>query len=101
MIRLQRHRKGMSQTQLGKALNKPQSYIARVETGATDVRLSTLTEIARILDLEPILIPKHLVPSVRYMIEAPQQSSAMAPRLVGNKPEEADQDHDDHELDQA
>ena len=102
MIRQQRHRRGMSQAHLGQLLKTPQSHLARIETGATDVRLSTLTEIARALDLEPMLVPKHLVPAVRYMIEAPQQPSVSPPKLVGNEPEETDdedeQEHKQHEL---
>lgn len=87
-IRLQRHQRGISQSELGQLVKMPQSHIARIERGLTDVRLSTLTEIARALDLEPMLIPKHLVPAVRYMIDAPQQPSMAPPKLVGNEPED-------------
>lgn len=89
-IRLQRNRKGISQSELGHRLKMPQSQIARIEAGDRDIRLSTLTEIARALDLEPMLIPKRLIPAVRYMIEAPEQRSAVGPRLVGNDPEDVD-----------
>lgn len=87
-IRLQRSRKGMSQAELGERLKMPQSQIARIEAGERDIRLSTLTEIARALDLEPMLVPKRLTPAVRYMIEAPEQRTAGGPRLVGNDPED-------------
>lgn len=89
-IRLQRNRKGMSQVELGERLRMPQSQIARIEAGDRDVRLSTLTEIARALDLEPMLVPKRLIPAVRYMIEAPEQRSSRRPKLVGNDPEDVD-----------
>ena len=100
-LRLQRLRKHLSQTRLGQLLKISQSHLARIERGGMDVRLSTLTEIARALDLEPMLVPKHLVPAVRYMIEAPHQPSLPPPKLVGNAPEEAEQGeeqgHQQHE----
>jgi HTH-type transcriptional regulator / antitoxin HipB len=93
-IRLQRQQRGMSQSQLGQLVKMPQSHIARIERGSTDVRLSTVTEIARALDLEPMLIPKHLVPAVRYMIEAPQHPSMTPPKLVGNEPEDIEDEYE-------
>lgn len=86
-LRLHRQRKRISQAELGHQLKMPQSQIARVEAGTSDLRLSTLVEIARALDLEPMLVPKHLIPAVRYMIETPQSNSE-APKLVGNEPED-------------
>jgi hypothetical protein len=53
---------------------------------------------ARVLDLEPMLIPKRLVPAVRALIEhaadgghskVPAKSS---PSLVGGVPEDADEE---------
>lgn len=82
-IRIRRQVKGLSQAQLGKALSMPQSHLARIESGATDVRLSIFIEIARTLDLEPMLIPKYIVPAVEYVID-PRQSSRVR-RLVGNE----------------
>ncbi len=89
-IRLQRNRKGMSQVELAERLKMPQSQIARIETGERDIRLSTLAQIARALGLEPMLVPKRLIPAVRYMIEAPEQPSSRGPKLVGNDPEDVD-----------
>jgi|SRR5579859_6581806 len=89
-IRLQRNRKGMSQVELAERLKMPQSQIARIETGERDIRLSTLAQIARALGLEPMLVPKRLIPAVRYMIEAPEQPSSRRPKLVGNDPEDVD-----------
>ena len=91
-IRTQRQKRGMSQSRLGSIVQMPQSQLARIEAGASDVRLSTLTEIARALDLEPMLIPKHLVPAVQYMVNAPDQPSEGAPRLVGNHPDDPGKD---------
>lgn len=91
-IRLRRQNRDLSQAHLGFIVGMPQSQLARIEKGASDVRLSTLIEIARALDLEPMLIPKQLVPAVQYMIDAPQHQSASAPRLVGNHPDDPGQD---------
>jgi HTH-type transcriptional regulator / antitoxin HipB len=87
-IRIQRRNRGMTQSRFGSIVGMPQSQLARIERGASDVRLSTLTEIARALDLEPMLIPKHLAPAVQYMIHAPNQPSENAPKLVGNTPDD-------------
>ena len=89
-IRLQRNRKGISQVELGERLKMPQSQIARIEAGERDIRLSTLAQIARALDLEPMLVPKRLTPAVRYMIDAPEQTTLGGPKLLGNDPEDFD-----------
>jgi HTH-type transcriptional regulator/antitoxin HipB len=89
-IRLQRKRRGLSQADLGRRLRMPQSQIARIEKGDSDIRLSTLVEMARALDLEPMLVPKHLISPVRYMIDAPTEARPGAPKLVGNDPEDVD-----------
>ncbi len=94
-IRGQRRSRKISQAELGRRVGMPQSQIARIEHGATDLRLSTVLELARILDLEPMLVPKHLVPAVRYMIAPPPSTSEATtefagPKLVGNEPEDAD-----------
>jgi len=89
-IRLERNRKGMSQVELAERLKMPQSQIARIETGERDIRLSTLAQIARALGLEPMLVPKRLTPAIRYMIEAPEQRTSSRPKLVGNDPEDVD-----------
>ncbi|MDR3734608.1 MAG: helix-turn-helix transcriptional regulator [Acidobacteriaceae bacterium] len=96
-IRKARETRGISQTELGKALGQPQSSISRIERGG-DLRVSTLLEMARILDLEPLLVPKHLVPAVQALIEhaadqgrteLPDESSSS---LVGGVPEDADEE---------
>jgi transcriptional regulator with XRE-family HTH domain len=45
-------------------LGLPQSHISDIEKGKKDIRLSTLIEIARVLGLELVLIPRELVPAV-------------------------------------
>jgi transcriptional regulator with XRE-family HTH domain len=96
-IRAERRRRRLSQMQLGELLDIPQSHLARIEAGRTDLRVSTLVEISRALDLELMLIPKRVAPAVRYLIESPHQPSTLPPKLVGNEPEDAEGDQKERE----
>jgi HTH-type transcriptional regulator / antitoxin HipB len=92
-LRDQRRRQNLSQAQLGQRLGVPQSQINRIERGGSDIRLSTLLEMAHALGLEPVLIPKTLLPAVRHLLAREQgggESSAtgLPRRLLGNEPEE-------------
>ncbi len=73
-----------------------QAQIARIESGLTNPRISTLTELARALGLEPVLLPKQLLPSVSYLI-AQHRGELAKPetkrRLIGAEPEDADAEH--------
>lgn len=94
-IRQAREAKGFTQSDLGRRLGQPQSSVSRIERGG-DLRLSTLLEMARILDLEPMLVPKRLVPAVQALIEhaaSPDQSGfpdVSSPPLAGGAPEDAE-----------
>lgn len=93
-IRGAREAKGFTQAEFGLRLGQPQSSVSRIERGG-DVRLSTLFEMARILDLEPMLIPKRLVPAVQALTEhrVGQGSGELPARswpLVGGVPEDAE-----------
>ena len=61
----------------------PQSHISKIESGHVDIRLSSLIELARVLDLELSLVPRKLVPAVRSIIrtsETEQLASAESMR---------------------
>lgn len=76
--------KGLSQRALSTAAGIPQSHISKIETGAVDLRLSSLIDLARALDLELVLIPRSHVPAVRSLVrmgEADQEAHP-AHRLV-------------------
>jgi HTH-type transcriptional regulator / antitoxin HipB len=66
-LKLARKRKGLTQAELGKKVGLPQSYVSKVEGGSIDIRLSSLLELARALELEPILVPRSLVPAVQSL----------------------------------
>jgi HTH-type transcriptional regulator / antitoxin HipB len=70
---------GLSQTELARRLDVSASNLSRIEHGA-DLRVSTLLEIARELQFEPMLIPKNLVPAVRAILEEPQGGEERAER---------------------
>ena len=54
-----RARKELSQRALSTLAGLPQSHISKIENGAVDLRLSSLIELARVLDLELTLIPRN------------------------------------------
>ncbi len=71
-----RKAKGLSQAELGIKAGLPQSHISQIESGKIDIRLSSFLEIARLLDLEPMLIPRHLTPAVRAMLSGDGDETA-------------------------
>lgn len=64
-IQAARKVKGLTQGELGAKMGLPQSHISQIESGKIDIRLSSLLEISRLLDLEPMLIPRPMIPAVR------------------------------------
>jgi HTH-type transcriptional regulator/antitoxin HipB len=76
-----RKAKGLTQGELGAKIGLPQSHISQIEAGKIDVRLSSLLEIARFLDLEPMLIPRPLIPAVRSITSGKDDSQLPAWRL--------------------
>jgi len=67
-IREARRARKLSQKALGKRLGLPQSHVSAIEGGHVDPRLSSVQEMARSLDLEPMLIPRALVPAVQALL---------------------------------
>lgn len=67
-LRRLRQERGVSQATLAGRLGVAPSHISRIEHGA-DPRLSTLVEMARALQAEPILVPREHVSAVRALLE--------------------------------
>lgn len=60
--------KGVTQEELSKKTGIPQSHISKIENGNIDIRVSSLEEISRLLDMEVMLIPRTLVSVIEAMM---------------------------------
>lgn len=61
---------GLLQVDVGRLAGIGQAHVSRIEAGGGDPRLSTLTEIARSVEAEIVLVPRELVGPVRAMLAA-------------------------------
>jgi HTH-type transcriptional regulator/antitoxin HipB len=95
-LRQSREAKGFTQADMGTRIGQPQSAVSRIERGG-DLRVSTLLEMARTLEMEPILVPKHLIPAVQALLghtsgqRDTETSGADSIPLVGGAPEDAEE----------
>lgn len=71
--------KGLSQRDLSARTGMPQSHISKIESGGTDIRLSSLIELVRVLDLELKLVPRRAVPAVETVIRSMIPPAASRP----------------------
>ena len=62
--------KSLTQQELGQRVGLPQSHISKIEKGHVDLKLSSLAEIARALDLEVKLVPRKALPAVEGVVRA-------------------------------
>lgn len=67
-LKAAREAKGVSQRTLAERVGMPQSHISKIERGGVDIQLSSLTELARALELELKLIPRKAIPAVDSII---------------------------------
>lgn len=74
--------KRLSQRELSVRTGLTQAHISRIENAAVDIRLPNLIELARVLDLEMMLVPRRLAPAVRNIIRShrPAEGRSGAPR---------------------
>ena len=73
--------KGLSQRALSKRTGIPQSHISKIESGGTDIRLSSLTELARALDLDLRLVPRKAVPAVDSVVRSTVPTVSATPAI--------------------
>ena len=66
-LKAARHNKRLSQRALSAKSGIPQSHISKIESGTVDLRVSSLVTLARILDLELVLVPTSLLPAIRLL----------------------------------
>jgi transcriptional regulator with XRE-family HTH domain len=69
-LKTARETNGLSQRDLSAKAGVPQSHISKIESGGADIRLSSLIELARALELELVLVPRHLIPAVEGVLRA-------------------------------
>lgn len=63
-----RKSKGLSQRALSTLSGVPQGHISKIEAGEVDLRLSSLIELARALDMELTLVPRNTMPAIQSII---------------------------------
>jgi transcriptional regulator with XRE-family HTH domain len=91
LLRRARRENKMTQKALGARLGLPQSHVSAIESGKVDPRLSSVLEIARVLDLEPMFIPRAHVTAVRALIEGKPDDPLWMP---DDEEEETDEGED-------
>ena len=69
-LRERRVAQHLNQTELARKLGIRQSQISDLERGVVDPRLSTVRDVARVLDSELMLIPRQLLPVVQGLVRA-------------------------------
>ncbi len=69
-LRGAREAKGLSQRELSRKAGVPQGHISKIESGAVDLRVSSLIALARVLDLELALVPRKTLPAVQSIIRS-------------------------------
>ena len=79
-----REAKGLSQHALARIAGVPQSHISKIEAAGVDLRTSSLTVLARALDLELTLVPRKSVPAVDSIVRS-TQASAQRPSMSMRK----------------
>ena len=73
-LRSARETQGLSQRALSAMAGVPQSHISKIENGTVDLRVSTLVELARVLDLELVLVPRKAVSAVHAVARSRAES---------------------------
>lgn len=69
-LRSAREASGLSQRELSARSGVPQGHISKIENGTVDLRLSSLIELARVLDLELTLVPRKALPAVQAIVRS-------------------------------
>ena len=73
-LRSARETQGLSQRALSAMAGVPQSHISKIENGTVDLRVSSLVQLARVLDLELILVPRKAVSAVQAVARSRAES---------------------------
>ena len=85
--------RGLSQEQLARKLGLRQRQISDLERAAMDPRLSTIRNVAGALDLEVMLVPRHLITAVLSLSRPGAGASSNPMYALG--PDDSDLEHGD------
>jgi len=91
-LKAARQAQGLTQRDLSARAGLPQSHISKIESGAVDVKLSSLVELARALDLELVLVPRRLMPAVEALRRTPDAGSPRRAYALGDDEDAEDGD---------
>jgi len=83
-----RVKKRLSQSDLAVKLGVPQSHISKIESGKINPTLGIVTEIARALDCELMLIPKKFAIAVKSTLQTRTANSTTPPAYTLSDDEE-------------
>jgi transcriptional regulator with XRE-family HTH domain len=81
-LKAARVKKGFSQRDLAARSGVPQGHISKIENGAVDLRLSSLIELARVLDIEVTLVPRKNVAAVESIVRSGERNFEKVSRDV-------------------
>jgi transcriptional regulator with XRE-family HTH domain len=81
-LRAARQEKGLSQRELSAKAGVPQGHISKIESGAVDLKLSSLIALARVLGLEIVAVPRKTIPAVQALTRARDSGGAQAPETA-------------------
>jgi len=77
-----RRLRGLSQRALAAKIGITQSHLSRIEKGTVDLQLSTLLDLARVLELDVMIIPRGLVPAVHALTCGIRPDSGPPPKYA-------------------
>ena len=90
-LKQMRKKVGLTQKELGKKTGIPQSHVSRIENGEVDIQTSSLVEIARVLGLELMLVPRELTTAVEGLMRGLRNDTAEPFRMyIPDKDKEED-----------
>jgi transcriptional regulator with XRE-family HTH domain len=98
VIRRARVAHGLTQKQLGERTGIPQSHISKIEKGGVDIKLSSLTEIGRALELEIQLVPRRALSAVEGSLRVAEtlEKNNRARALLNREKRIADRIHSEY-----
>jgi transcriptional regulator with XRE-family HTH domain len=89
--RLNRH---LSQQEVARKLGLRQRQISDLERASMDPRLSTVQNVARALDLELLLVPRHLIPAIEGLQRVGTESTNRPMYALTDDDDDDDADRD-------